>query len=52
MILESLMVVLSYWLKFLLQGYSSFLPEEKLLKAVEVGQVVALQYCLDKLTKH
>jgi len=55
MILESLMVLLSYWLnwlKFLLQGYSNFLPEEKLLKAVEVGQVVALQYCLDKLTKH
>jgi hypothetical protein len=28
--------------KILLQGYGNFLPEEKLLKAVEVGQVVTL----------
>lgn len=30
------------WYKILLQGYGNFLSEEKLLKAVEVGQVVTL----------
>ena len=39
------MVVLLCWLNwyiYSLQGYSNFIPEEKLLRAVEVGQVITL----------
>lgn len=44
-------VLLSFWIwpvdkeNFLFQGYCNFLPEERLLEAVEVGQVGFVLMC-------